>query len=311
MSAHTPAQLMKRFRTYRTPPAGFDPQSAPAERLALYGYPRRPDHIREPVLWALWQKVFKRAPNIHMTTAQLALDRVMTERDPMKHLRADFSPSGWASATVSTSSLGLTQPANTVFAEWVVPTIFPVQGDPSTALTVGFWVGLDGSDTDSYELLQAGTAATITGNSVSYWAWAEWFTSRYKTPAAAVTNFAIQPGDLVSCLVCGPLPGSTNGSASFLNYRTNQALTVGIPAPGSDITSVGSRAIWAVEGISADLPDFAPVVFDNITAGTQAKAFNLSPGGVTSNIAGNGGATLALAFIASPTVALVTWEGSA
>lgn len=311
MAAPNLARQMSKFKTYRAPPARFDPQTASPERLALYGYPRRPDPASEPVLWALWQKVFRRAPHLHMTTAELALDPVMTQRDPMKHLKSDFSPSGWASATVSVASLGLTAPANTVFAEWEVPTIFPVSGDPSTALTVGFWVGLDGSDPDSYELLQAGTAATITGSSVSYWAWTEWFTSKYQTPAAKVTNFAIQPGDLVSCLVCGPVLGSTNGSASFLNYRTNQALTIGIPAPGSDITSVGSRAIWAVEGISADLPDFSPTVFSGITAGTQAQAFNLSPDGVTSNIAGSGGATLAQAFIAAPTVALVLWEGSA
>jgi len=313
MAIIAPANTIEKFQTFQPPPAGFDPRTAPARALALHGFPRRPDPATEPLLAALWQRAFRRAPKLHMTKAELALDPIMTERDPMKHLKADFSPSGWASITVTTASLGYNpyQPANTVFAEWVVPTIFPVMGDPSTALTVGFWVGLDGSDPNSYELLQAGTAATITGNNVNYWVWTEWFTSEYKTPAVQVTNFAIQPGDLVSCLVCAPLSGQTQGSASFLNYRTQQAVTVGIPAPGSGITSVGARAIWAVEGISADLPDFSPMVFTNLTAGTQSHAFNLSPDGALSNITGNNGATLAQAFIASPTVGLVIWEGSA
>jgi Peptidase A4 family len=305
------ANTIEEFRSFQPPPAGFDPQTASARALAVHGFPRRPDPAKEPALAALWQRAFQRAPKLHMTKADLALDPIMTARDPMKHLNKDFSPSGWASITVTPASLGYNQPANTVFAEWVVPTIFPVAGDPSTALTVGFWVGLDGSDPNSYELLQAGTAATITGNNVNYWVWTEWFTSEYKTPAVQVTNFAIQPGDLVSCLVCAPLQGQTQGSASFLNYRTQQATTVGIPAPGSDITSVGTRAIWAVEGISADLPDFSPQVFSSISAGTQSHAFNLSPDGVLSNITGNNNATLAQAFIASPTVGLVLWEGSA
>jgi hypothetical protein len=304
-------EQISRFQTFRPPPAGFDPRTADARALAVCGFPRRPDPVKEPVLSALWQKVLQRVPNLRMTQAELAFDPVMANRDPMQHLNADFSPSGWASVTVSVAALGLTPPANTVFAEWTVPTIIPVPGDPSTPLTVGFWVGLDGNDPDSYELLQAGTAATITGTNVNYWVWTEWFTTKYKSPAVQVQNFAIQPGDLVSCLVCGPWSGATNGSATFLNYRTNQATTVGIPAPGKDITSVGTRAIWAVEGISKDLPDFSPTVFTNATAGTQAKAFNFSPDGVTSNITGNKGAILAQAFISSPTVGVVVWEGSA
>ncbi len=304
-------EQVSKFQTFRPPPAGFDPRTADARALTVHGFPRRPDPAKEPMLSALWQKVMRRVPNLRMTQAELAFDPVMANRDPMQHLNSDFSPSGWASVTVSVAALGLTPPANTVFAEWTVPTIIPVPGDPSTPLTVGFWVGLDGNDPDSYELLQAGTAATITGTNVNYWVWTEWFTTKYKSPPVQVKNFAVEPGDLVSCLVCGPWSGATNGSATFLNYRTNQATTVGIPAPGKDITSVGTRAIWAVEGISKDLPDFSPTVFTNATASTQAKAFNFSPDGVTSNITGNKGAILAQAFIASPTVGLVVWEGSA
>ena len=47
---------------------------------------------------------------------------------------------------VETSSLGISpaEPAVTVYGQWAIPEIFPVAGpvagDPSTPLTVGFWV---------------------------------------------------------------------------------------------------------------------------------------------------------------------------
>lgn len=310
MSTALAADRLSRMQTFELPPAGFDPRTAPARLLRQHGFPRRPDPAKEPALARLWQRVFARVPDLRMVKAELAVDPIMSAHDPRRNLNADFSPSGWGSIIVPTASLGFSpyQPANTVFAEWTVPTIFPVAGDVGTPLTVGFWVGLDGSDADFYELLQAGTAATITGNSVSYWAWTEWFTSKYKTPAAQVTNFAIEAGDLVSFLVCAPEPGQ--GFVSMMNYRTQQATSVGVPAPRSDITSVGSRAIWAVEGISADLPDFSPMVFSDVTAGTQSHAFNLLPDGTTTSITGSGGNPLAQAFIASPTTGLVLWEGN-
>lgn len=308
MSAHV--DLLNRIQTYEAPPGGFNPQTAAANLLRRHGFPRRPDPEREPQLARLWRRVFSRAPGLRMIKAEIAIDPTMSRRDPLRNMKPDFSPSGWGGVIVPTASLGFSpyEPANTVFAEWVVPEIFPVAGDAQTPLTVGFWVGLDGSDPSSYELLQAGTAATITGNNVSYWAWTEWYTSEYKDPAVMVTNFEIQPGDLVSFLVCSPQPDQ--GFVSMMNYRTQQATSVGIPAR-SGISSVGARAEWIVEGISADLPDFAPAVFSNIIAGTQHHSFNLSPDGSVTEITGNGGKALTQAFIASPTTALVLWEASA
>jgi len=316
MSTPSSPEVLSRIQTYEAPPEGFNPQSAAANLLERYGFPRRPSAEKEPQLMRLWRRAFARAPRLKMIKAELAVDPIMSRRDPLRNrdpigkLEPDFSPSGWGGVIVPTASLGFSpyEPANTVFAEWVVPEVFPVAGDPSTSLTVGFWVGLDGSDPSSYELLQAGTAATITGNNVNYWAWTEWYTSQYKDPAVQVTNFAIQPGDLVSFLVCSAQPNQ--GFVSMMNYRTQQATSVGITArPG--ITSVGARAEWIVEGISADLPDFAPAVFTNITAGTQHHSFSLSPDGSITNITGSNGDSLTQAFIVSPTNALVLWEGSA
>lgn len=310
MSATAIPDVISRLHTYEPPPAGFDPLTADPRLLRRHGFPRRPDPETEPHLTRLWQRALARAPKLQMIKAELAIDPIMSHRQRPQNISPEFTPSGWGGIIVPTASLGFSpyEPANTVFAEWVVPEIFPVAGDPSTPLTVGFWVGLDGSNPTSYELLQAGTAATISGNNVSYWAWTEWYTSQYQDPAVQVTNFAIQPGDRVSFLVCAPQPNQ--GFVSMMNYRTQQATSVGLPArPG--ITSAGDRAEWIVEGISADLPDFSPMVFTNISAGTQHHSFNLSPDGSITNISGNGGAALTQAFVASPSTGLVLWEGSA
>lgn len=258
----------------------------------------------------LWQRAFARVPRPQMVRAELEVDEVMKQRRLPPDGGAGFGPSGWGGVIVPTASLGFSpyEPANLVFAEWQVPRLYPVAGDPDIPLTVGFWVGLDGSDPTSYELLQAGTAATITGNNVSYWAWTEWFTSEYNTPYK-VANFSVQPGDLVSVLVCAPQPGQ--GFVSMLNHRTQQATSIGVPRPGGDITSVGARAEWIVEGISADLPDFSAVAFIDAQAGTQDYSFNLLPGGQITNITGGSGGALTETWIFSQTGAAVVWEGSA
>jgi hypothetical protein len=132
--------------------------------------------------------------------------------------------------------------------------------------------------------------------------------ARYQT-LYKVSNFQVQPGDLVSVLVCSPQPGQ--GFVSMLNHRTQQATSVGVPRPGSDITSVGARAEWIVEGISANLPDFSSVIFTDAMAGTQHHSFNLYPGGIITNITGSSGNALTQALIGTPSAAAVLWEGSA
>ncbi len=44
------------------------------------------------------------------------------------------------------------------------------------AQTVGFWVGIDGFGNN--QVLQAGTAATVTGQTIDHWVWTEWLRCR-------------------------------------------------------------------------------------------------------------------------------------
>jgi hypothetical protein len=304
------SDVLTLMHTYEPPPEGFDPHTAPHELLRRHGLPRRPDPQTEPELARLFKRAFIRPANY--VTAELAIDQVLSRRDPLQGQRPDFGPSGWGGVVALTSSLGYSpyEPARTVFAEWVVPQIIPWDPAPDQAITVGMWVGLDGWGNG--QVLQAGIAATLTPDfwllpgpaSVDWWAWTEWYTTQYQDPAVQVTNFPVATGNTVSFLVCAPEPD--HGFVAMQNLSTNQVTSVGINArPG--ITSAGASAEWIVEGISADLPDFLPVTFTDCTAGTQHHTFNLS-NGFTTNIEGNSG-PLTNVYIASPTTFVVEWAG--
>ncbi len=253
--------------TFKAPPDDFDPVTAPLQMLALYGIPRRPDPQSEPGLRTLWDKAFARKPKFIVPVANPA--RVWKSAPHRVPKQKEFGLSGdWAGTVVQVASLGFSppEPANTVYAEWVVPKISTTPSE-SGSNRVGFWVGMGGYGTSN--LLQAGTAATLSGSSVSYWAWTEW------TPAGFATDsLNLTAGDTVSVLVCAP--ETNHGYVSMMNQRTNQAISVGINDPSGTTPYDGSTVEWIVEAIDNEVPNFGNVIFKDITAGTQHHTINLA-----------------------------------
>ena len=294
-------EALKHITAYDAPPEGFDPNVAEDRLLRRYGIPRRPDAAREPLLRAIWDAAFASKPRF--IKAEIAIDHVMTKRKrPVLNKRieiTDFSPSGWAGdvVLVSTKNYNPPEPVNTVYGEWFIPNVTAVPNEPPGPQTVGFWVGIDGYTNG--QVLQAGSAATVTGNNTVYWVWTEWFT----LPAVQVTNFPITPGDYITVLVCAPQPD--HGFCSMLNKTTNQATSIGITPP-NNVTSIGASAEWIVEGISSILPVFSTVVYQNCSAGTQDHAFN-AVGGIITEITGTGGADLTSVAILSDDKVVVKW----
>jgi hypothetical protein len=286
-----------KVRTFPTPPADFDPFSASDQQLRRHGYPRRPDVKTEPVLRRLWDKAFIRRPTF--VRAELVEDKVWRSRPHADWVKEQarrrsergqrqFSLAGdWAGAVVQVGSLGFSppEPANVVYAEWTVPTISPHPSEPGTQI-VGFWVGLGGYGTS--ELLQAGTAATITGNSVSYWAWTEWVPAGYQ-----VVNFPVAAGDPISVLVCAPQ--SDQGFVSIMNQNTNLAMSFPVSDPQGTTPYDGSTVEWIIEAINTEMPNFGSVTFTEVTAGTQHHTINLLNAFTLS--ATNGADTLASAKV--------------
>lgn len=294
----TDEEVLKHIITYDAPPAGFDPNSAQPRVLRKHGIPRRPDAVKEAHLKAIWDSAFASKPTF--IKAEVEVDYRLTKRKrPVvvkKTKGKKFSPSGWGGVVVP---VGFTppEPVVLVYGEWFIPNITPIPNEPPQGQTVGFWVGIDGFGNN--QVLQAGTAATISGNSVDHWVWTEW----YPLPAIRVTNFAIKPGDYITVLVCANQPD--HGFCSMMNKTTNQVTTIGI-LPPSSTTSIGATAEWIVEGISSILPVFSTVVFTNCSAGTKNHSFNMN-GGVITEIGGAGGAALTTSSILSDTRGMVKW----
>jgi hypothetical protein len=291
------AQSIASLKTFAAPPKGFDPTTATSAALTAYGIPRRPDATAEPTLRAVWDRAFAMKPTF--IEAVLVEDALWHSRP--RPQRGQFGLAGnWAGAVVETASLGLNppQPANMVFAEWKVPAIKPT-GEPGTQI-VGFWVGLGGYGTN--QLLQAGTAATITGNSVSYWAWTEWVPAGYK-----VDNLGIQAGDTVSVLVCAP--ESDQGYVSMMNQRTNQAISIGVTDPQGTTPYDGSSVEWIIEAIGSEMPDFGSVTFTQLSAGTQSHTINLAKAFTVNTVAS--GKTLATGkILAAQNEVEVIWDAA-
>jgi len=293
-------EALKHITAFEAPPEGFDPKVAEDRLLRKHGIPRRPDAKLEPLLRSIWDKTFATKPRF--IKAEIAIDQVMAKRKrPVLNKKlevSDFSPSGWAGDVVLVSTLNYNppEPVNLAYGEWFIPNVTPIPNEPPGGQTVGFWVGIDGYGNN--QVLQAGTAATVTGNNTVNWVWTEWF----PLPPIQVTNFPINPGDYITVLVCAPQPN--HGFCSMLNKTTNYATSIGITPP-NNVTSIGATAEWIVEGISSILPVFSTVVFQNCSAGTKDHAFN-AVGGIVAEITGTAQNLTAAAILSNDKV-VVKW----
>ena len=99
--------VLTRLRTFDPPPHGFDPQTASKKDLLQHGFPRRPDPVAEPQLYRLWERVFRRVPDVHLVKANLEVDSRMSDRPSLREPQTeDFTPEGWGGVVVNTASLG-------------------------------------------------------------------------------------------------------------------------------------------------------------------------------------------------------------
>jgi hypothetical protein len=172
--------------------------------------------------------------------AELAIDPIMSGRDPLPAADTEFGPGDWAGVAVQTATLGFGEPAKWVFAEWVVPEVSAVDPAGYDQIAVGFWVGLDGFASFGQQVLQAGIAAYVDpglwSTDVNWYAWTEWYTDIHKDPAVNVANFPVAPGDTVSFLVCAPQPDL--GHITMLNRTRGHLTSFDINAPSPAVSQV-------------------------------------------------------------------------
>jgi Peptidase A4 family len=287
-------EAMRHLRTYPSSPRGFDPHAASQEELLRYGFPQRPDPEEHPELARLWNRVLARP--IRFVEAELAIDPVMSARDPLIQASDEFGATGWAGVVkmlAHKAGSDFTQPAAMVFAQFELPDVQRKTPNDET-IAVAFWVGLDGfsalphpADT---QVLQAGVVAQVSVSGwwwwkhtkVEWWAWTEWLSALHAgedaNEAVKVKNFPVAPGDTIFVVVCAPEPDF--GYVSMLNISQGIGASVGINAL-SGIVAHGLSAEWIVElpPQSPHMPYFSPVTFTDCTGGSlQHGIFNLTDG---------------------------------
>ncbi|KAF7970859.1 hypothetical protein HWV62_22756 [Athelia sp. TMB] len=173
--------------------------------------------------------------------------------------------SNWAGAVYDSYPAGT---FTSVTGTFTVPT--PTGSDGSASA----WVGIDG-DTCGSAILQTGVDFTISGGSVSYDAWYEWF------PAGAYdfSGISFSAGDTVTLTVTAT--STTSGTAVIQNESTGATVT-------QDLTSSSAlcqqNAEWIVEdyeenGGLVPFANFGTVEFTGASASTTSGA--IGPGSAT------------------------------
>ena len=170
------------------------------------------------------------------------------------------------------------------------------------------WIGIDGDG--SGDVCQAGMVCEVTNNSRTINPWHEWFPSSWVN----ITNLTVNPGDLISVLICTQGAGSTSAGIYFANLSSGVATSYTITAPAGT-KLVGNSAEWIVEtpginNVLAPMPDYGEVFFSNCEAGLSNGTTVNGGTGNNINLVQNG-QTLSTGTLITPTIIECQYTGPA
>ena len=248
----------------------------------MYGLPPIPD---DPHHRARYQRVFdhmRRKLNFVEPAFKVNLDRFHGPQR-LALIAGTEEGTSWSGAVV--------QPGSGTFrwiqGDWIVPNVdAPSDGNAKCAI----WIGLDGDAQlqDGRQVFQAGVLINVTRQGSSIRATFEAFWEWFPDPVVTITNFTINPGDLITVVLCSPQgAGSTEGTVFFANRTTGMGTSVALIAP-PNIALLGETAEWIVEtlissnGTQITLADYGEVFFSECEAVTTSG--NIVKGGTGNNI---------------------------
>jgi hypothetical protein len=278
------------------PPAQFDPLTASQPALDFYGLPPRPDPLTAPGPYGEWLKMVT-APvtrvTPHLVTGNISFGAsVIGVPPPTTQSAATVTTNpAWSGFAIVDSSGPFKVAKTTIYADFVVPTLFqPVGTCSSTPYWYVAWPGIDGYNTP--DVLQAGVAgeATCAANKTTetFYVWTQW----YPAKIAVDTSFVVTPGDTLTVAVWAT--SATAGKALIEDTQRNTSIEVNIPAPSGTSLS-GKTAEWIVEAPSGGYPKY-PLghyatagwfnLFVAVPVGTATRAYypGSSPTGTVYNI---------------------------
>jgi hypothetical protein len=297
-----------KIRTF-SPRPGLDPLTASAEDLEAAGFPPRPT---DPRLLARYRSFFERVkgrfqyvePTFRVDTTKSTHPR---KKGHAKGAAGSESSDNWSGGVVHAPE---GQSFKWVQGDWVVPNVYP-PAQNKWYYCVN-WIGLDGDG--SGDVCQAGMvcAAYQSGSSITrtIYPWHEWFPSSW----VEITNLAINPGDMISMLICTQGAGSTSAVIFFGNVTSGVSTSYQITAP-SGTKLAGNCAEWIVEtptvgGALTQMPDYGEVFFSTCEGYlTNGQVVN---GGTGNNInLSQNGTTVSTGALITPTIIQCQYTGSA
>jgi Peptidase A4 family len=285
------------------PPRGFDPLAAAPGELEKYGFPSLPENARHR---ARYRRVLEHLKNkLHYVppTFRVNKEKVHGPRRKLETAGTETS-TNWSGAVVYAPA---GQAFSWVQGDWVVPNVdAPTENQWYYCAS---WIGIDGDG--SADVFQAGVECEVyrSGSSItrSFYPWWEW----YPSPEVQITNLPMDPGDMVTMLLCSSQgAGSTKGTVFFANRTTGASTSLVLTAPGTT-KLIGNCAEWIVEaptvgGAQSALADYGEVFFSVCEAETT-KGTTVSSG--TGNNINLGSASQS--NLISPTLVQCLYAGSA
>ena len=215
--------------TFSQPPNDFLPETASDAELEEYGFPARPNTNQPFLDYATWLRIVKCnriVPLLEKTKVYHAPARGRGQTTMRGGVMSTTSYN-WSGIVIEDTNNPFAAAQTRVAASYVHPTVINKDiGFPPLILAivpdaiVSQWVGVDGWNTNSNDVLQCGTSAHLyvpVGGSDNYF-WIEW----YPDPEVRVTNLPVRTGDLVSIFLS--VVGPTKGSFVLANLTTNQSV---------------------------------------------------------------------------------------
>lgn len=286
-------------------PSGFDPLSASATDLLRYGLPARPEsghHLER------YQRVFSQVKSkVHFIEPTFHVNAHKVHGPRRRIGDATETSNNWSGGVVYAPS---GQSFKWVEGDWVVPDVgAPTQNQWYYSAS---WIGIDGDG--SPDVCQAGvecevyqSGASVTRNIYPWWEW-------YPNPEVAITNFPVNPGDMITMLICSTQgAGSTSATVYFTNRTTGASVSFTI-SPPSGYQLVGNCAEWIVEaptvnGSQSAIADYGETFFSVCEAVTNSGT--TVNGGTGDNInLTNGSTVLSEGVLITPTIVQCLYTGA-
>lgn len=256
---------VEKVTTYQ-PPRGFDPLTARSADLQRYGFPPRPDDARHQSRYEYVLRRLKGKLNYIPPSLRRNEDRFHGPRRRTADAGSETS-NNWSGGVVFAPS---GDSFRWIEGDFVIPDV-DAPTENQWYYSAG-WIGLDGDG--SGDVFQAGVECEVyrSGNTVTrhIYPWYEWFPE----PEIQITNLTVNPGDMVTLLLCTAGEGATSGSVFFSNRTTGDSTSLTFDAPhGTSLA--GNCAEWIVEaptvgGAQSAVADYGEVFFSVCEAFLQS-----------------------------------------